>query len=81
VKFNLEIIKLTDYNDEWVLSHFPVFSELYLHPQNNTVPDSVAIKVRGPMPEPAWFPSHKGCLKDFPHIQTWYSFPDSTRKE
>jgi len=44
---------MTHYNDECAPSHFPVFSELYLHPQKDTVPDSVAIKVRGPMPEPA----------------------------
>ena len=32
---------------------FTCFSELYLHPQNDTVPDLVAKKVRGPIPEPA----------------------------
>ena len=74
----ISFYNISGYSELWVPSHFPVSSLLCLHPQNATNPASVALKILGPRPDPAWEPSHNGWFWDFPHIQTWYSFPAST---
>ena len=56
----ISFYSISDYNELWVPSHFPVSSLLCLHPQNAMNPASVALKTFGPRPDPAWEPSHSG---------------------